>query len=1383
MKLRKLSVFMAVIMLLSAGCLLCQASAENLLENGDFSVTGSDGLPAGWYTDAYVLDAGYSVFGMYEGDADHPVAVSIRNIGENDARFAQTVEVEPDSIYCLSGFIRAEGVEGGHGANFSVEGVYAFSDKCFDTEGEWEYIEYYGETGPDQDEITVFARLGGYSGESTGKAAFADLSLTKADHVPDDTVADRWYRADLYDDDDDYEDDEEEPGVPESRRMLMLAAVLAYTAAALFFICRAYRKTNGPDPGEKRVHPVFTAALLCASLAIRLILSWFVEGYMVDVNCFLSWGHTMASVGPAGFYEATSFCDYPPLYTYVLALNAFVSKLLGGSAGIQRIVFRLVPCLCDLIGSWMLYRILIRENKLNRRSCFLFLAFALFNPALILNSAAWGQMDSVLCLLLACVALYAVKGKWKAVLPLYVVAVLVKPQALMLGPLGLAYIVITWIKNPSSRKQILIGIGISVLVLAAGVIPFSLRQEWDWLIQLYARTLGSYPYATVNTANLYYLLGGNWSAVDRAAHTAAPVILSVLSAGYGVWWFLRARDLRKRRIETAVSFTFAVAFVVLACLQASWAWTGAFAMAFAFVIVLSPALRSRDIRLLPWLGGLLFILLYVFGVKMHERYIFPALLLLASAWVLCRDRRILYVTLLFSFTLFMNEYIVLDNSIRLGSQLGHLNRDTVWLADVLSVLNVAGSIYAVWLGLELFLPGKQRAVTFDKPRCALNWKSDRTLHWNRKDTVLLAAITAVYAVITLLTLGSAKAPQTGWSSSSPEEQIVFDLGEFRNDVEILYFAQVSRNDFSFSVSDDGENWREETWAQMDQGQCWKWKYVTESYENGNGNRSYQTDENHIIRFSGRYFRLTAHQFSLRLNEILFRSSDGKVLPVRIADRTGAVPESELYSDPQFLIDEQDTLENLPAIPQTEETANGKIQPSWWNSTYFDEIYHARTGYEFLKASVPYETSHPPLGKVMMSAGIALFGMTPFGWRFAGALAGILMLPGMYLIGKQLTKKTRIAVLSCMLMTLDCMHLTQTQIATIDSFPVLFIIFAYFFMLRFIQTDLTREKLTVSLKNLALSGLFMGMSIASKWIGIYAGAGLAVLFFWHCIRMIRIQRNAEALNGQDGIPDAEKLRLKEMTVSGGSISAPRRVAVLCAWCVLFFAAVPVLIYLLSYIPYMAYNKQIHSLGDYLAAVWKSQIGMFNYHNTPGLGMDHPFYSPWWQWPVMGKPMYYASKLYLPADYPVHHSIFAFGNPAVWFGGLAALVYCVCFTVMRKRYRIPGNGLNWHLSPLTFDVRFMFVLIGLLAQYLPWVPVPRGTYIYHYFASLPFLMLPACLCFDWRTEERWKNTLNICLISAVIVTAAVFFVLLFPYASGMNVPDAWLDIGKHLARIWY
>ena len=62
-----------------------------------------------------------------------------------------------------------------------------------------------------------------------------------------------------------------------------------------------------------------------------------------------------------------------------------------------------------------------------------------------------------------------------------------------------------------------------------------------------------------------------------------------------------------------------------------------------------------------------------------------------------------------------------------------------------------------------------------------------------------------------------------------------------------------------------------------------------------------------------------------------------------------------------------------------------------NSMYFDEIYHGRTGYEQLHRMPVYETTHPPLGKDLIMLGIALFGMTGFGWRFSGTLFGVLLL--------------------------------------------------------------------------------------------------------------------------------------------------------------------------------------------------------------------------------------------------------------------------------------------------------------------------------------------------------------------------------------------------------
>ena len=1360
--------------------LLCVAAAaeetdENLLYNGDFEILDEEGLPDGWFTDAWLMDPGYTLYGVTEGmGGSGTYAVSVNNTAKNDARFAQQVDVEPETMYCLSGYVRADGIMDGLGANLSVEGVYAFSEKAFDTDGKWKYIEYYGETGPDQHEITVFARVGGYSGTSKGFASFDNLKLTKAESLPQGVYADLWYtpKTDVFDEDDETEwDDSSATGKagPAWPGLLVVGLLYCVIVAAVVYYQRDGKRETLADEygsGEIRCTP-----FLFLALGLRIILSYFVEGYAVDVNCFVSWGSTMKQAGPVGFYLQTSFCDYPPLYMYVLGLNSWLTTLLNADAGWTRVIFRFFPSLCDIAGCWLLMhlpkdRFPFTQNRYYK----LIILLLAYNPVTVLNSAAWGQMDSVLCLLLLCVAVNAIEGKWIHAVLFYVTAVLVKPQALMLGILGLTFMVITAVRDRSSRKQILIGLAAGTALIALLVIPFGLRQQTGWLVSKYADTLTSYPYATVNTANLYYITGGNWKGIDTAALIGAPLFCSCACLIHGLWWYMRNKKLKLAAIELIGSVIFTAWFAVCAAIGASWAYVGTAAMAYSFVIVLSMAIRKQDIRLLPYFGALLFILLYVFGVKMHERYLFPAFLLLLFAWTVHRDRRILYLLLFFSLTVFLNEGIVLDNSIRLGSLKGHLNEDTVWLADILSAFNIAGAIFAVYLGYELIrdhAPGgvrrfpqllPVRTVTLQDYKSS-GYHPDSRLHWTIRDTVIVIAITAVYAVVSLTTLGSMKAPQTSWSSSGEEEQIVFELQENQNDVCMLYFGQVSRYDFTVAQSDDGINWSEEIYAQMDQGQCWKWKYVTQSYESDTGKRTYNNNAEYIYYFHGRYIRITSQQVGLVLNEVLFRDADGNIIPASIVSRTGDNHESVLWSEPENLLDEQETLEKLPGMLGAEQ--DGAAQPSWWNSTYFDEIYHARTGFEFLNGTTPYETSHPPLGKVLISWCIAVFGMTPFGWRFAGALAGILMLPGIYLLGKQLTKKTWPAAFACLLMALDCMHLTQTQIATIDSFPVLFIMFAFFFMLRFIQTDLSRCTLKQALFPLAFSGTCMGLAVASKWIGIYAGIGLAILYFWHCIRHIRMSRT-------DKDPDTHDMY--------------QRTFVLSLWCLLFFVAIPIAIYLMSYIPYMAYNTRIRSVWDYLAAVWRSQESMLSYHSTPGLGMDHPFYSPWWEWPIIGKPMFYATEQYIASDANLHHSIFCFGNPVVWWGALGALAVVLVRWIRGKHYLVEGTEEHWHLTSLSGGVSYTFVFIGLLAQYLPWVLVPRGTYIYHYFASVPFLILVTMLCLSPENCKRFVSARRIIAV-IWIVLAAVLFILLLPYVTGMAVPSGWLNIGKQILRIWY
>ncbi len=1443
----------------------------NLLLNPGFEELDGNGMPVHWFTDAYIKRDGVSLYTLTDQAKSGNAAVQVENFDLNDARFAQTVHVAPKTMYRLSGWIRAEGIDTvGHGANLSIEGVHARSDSFRETNGTWEYVETYGVTGDDQTEVTIFARLGGYSGESTGVACFDDLSLVQVDELPSGVFAEAWYTISEPQVISPVDQDAAE-AAPAWPWLIVVSALYAALAFALMQHLQLDRNVAAMVEKEEKSGffgmPAFVLIGFSIAVLARVITALNVDGYQVDVNCFTAWGNTMASVGPGLFYQS-NWCDYTPGYIYVLGLNGWLVRLLDGFVS-AAFVHKLIPMFCDLAASWLIYRLAVENNYTRRQAGSLALLFA-FNPAPFLNSAAWCQVDSVLCVGLMLVAYFAIHRKWAVVLPLYVLCILVKPQALMLGFLGLAAIVMELVKHRDERvlwKQMGIGLLISLALALLIIIPFCPNQEspW-WLIGLYANTLASYPYATVNTANLYYLAGGNWDGIGNPANDVVCIVLLLTAIAWAVYSFIRRRDkrltviepaltafatllpvciylldiswgrfeapfiehlqlvmtdrfvlsgngisfvltgrdlaiiaalllaasvclisvlIRKRRwcsglVETTLMSLFALSYVGMIVFDTEWSTLGIVAMAMAFAMVLPMFIRSGKMENLPLCGAVLFILLYVFGIKMHERYLFPAIFLLGMAYAIRRDRRILGLLIGASCVLFINEGIVLDNSLRLGSSMGHLNQDTTALANLLSVLNVAFALLSVWTCQRICVedsPVRLQAQSAaplrpvrryeTNPCTPLNFKANSRLSIGRKDILLMLVVTVIYSVVTLTTLGSTKAPQNAWKSSSTDECVYIDLGQRYEDFSMLYFGRVSYKNFAVEVldnssftaaSDDAETddgWSEAYPAEMREGMCFSWQYLDPSYlSEGEEKFVDATDFASVQKMTGRYVCIVPQQYGLVLNEIIFKDADGNIIPgVKVIVRENGNERSSNYSDPANLLDEQDTLEG---------------EPGWWNSTYFDEIYHARTAYELLHDQEVYEWPHPPLGKIIMSWFVGLFGMTPFGWRFAGALCGILMLPAMYLLVKQMTKRTDMAFYGMMLMTLDCMHFTQTRLATIDSYPVLFIMLSYFFMLRFMQRDIVLEDVKKLLPDLAFSGFFMGCGFASKWIGAYAGIGLAIQFFWTCLRHIRMGKVSKSMLDSVNVFTAGENELLNKRAQ----SSLCRVIVLCAWCLLFFVAVPLTIYLLSYADRYA-ARDFSSVIDFLKAVWQENFGKYNsmlsYHGTPGLGMDHYYYSPWYEWPLMIKPMYYASAAFKPEG--VTYAIFCFGNPWVWVVGIAGIVYTVYRWAMSHHYCITGEEGVWQLQRSDWDVVPAFTLIGLLAQFLPWVLVPRGTYIYHYFASVPFLMLGTVLMLHHITKRspkagKWLliGHLGLCL---------VWFVLLFPYASGIMTPNGWMD----------
>ncbi len=571
---------------------------------------------------------------------------------------------------------------------------------------------------------------------------------------------------------------------------------------------------------------------------------------------------------------------------------------------------------------------------------------------------------------------------------------------------------------------------------------------------------------------------------------------------------------------------------------------------------------------------------------------------------------------------------------------------------------------------------------FDKPKFSLDGKSHPM---ERKDLLPLLIILAVYAIVAFTNLGSTKDPQSFYTFEGDNDSVVIDLGEQKEISSIMYYSGLYPGDYDLYYSSNGSNWvrLRDANAQPDANgdvndaamhqsyaDLFKWQYASI------GDTSIST----------RFIRIVARTLPMELGELALYDEHGRLVNVSGVD--------------SVLLDEQNT------IPDS---------PSWFNSMYFDEIYHGRTAYENIKNIYPYEITHPPLGKIIISLGIRIFGMTPFGYRFMGAFFGVLMLLPLYILLKNMFGKTKVAMCGTLLFAFEFMHFTQTRIATIDTYGVFFTLLSFLFMWRWMTAPYT-AKLRTTWLDLFLCGLSFGLGCACKWTVLYAGVGLAALWLLRAImkyRAVGLGHYGRELLGTIGLS------------------------------VLFFIVIPVIIYCLSYIPYgLALGYKMPGMltdGNYYKLIWDNQVYMLTYHN--GVNQTHPYSSRWYQWLFDVRPILY----YLQYNGETKSAFGAFNSPLISWAGLAALVSSV-FAFWKRRK--PQAVLIW---------------AGYLCQFLPWVIITRTTFAYHYFGCILFLTIAISFVFDELIERRSKNDK---LVYAFTGLNTALFVLFYPVLSGVE-----------------
>lgn len=578
---------------------------------------------------------------------------------------------------------------------------------------------------------------------------------------------------------------------------------------------------------------------------------------------------------------------------------------------------------------------------------------------------------------------------------------------------------------------------------------------------------------------------------------------------------------------------------------------------------------------------------------------------------------------------------------------------------------------------------------------------------SRKDFIIMLIMTIFYAIPAIYNLGGFRVPETGWAPSSKDDGIVIDLGKEVEVSKVMLYQGYNEEKYDgvkFEIkylSAYDTYWNSES---IEKTGFYSWKVSTKEYKTSKikiiPNRPGATINEIAIFQKG-------STLPLSIKSISSSNENPNVTPIKSPDGT-----SYKLSN---LIDEQDKVD-FYTLSST--------------STYFDEVFYPRTALDFINKIIPFERTHPPLGKYFVMIGMLIFGVNPFGWRIIGTLFGVAMIPLMYLFGLKIFKKRFYAFCTAFLMMFDFMHYVQTRISTIDVYVTFFVILMYYYIYDYFVKRSYKVGFKKSLVPLLLCGLTLGIGVATKWIAMYGAVGIFLIF---------------VIAKLDDIACYTAYRKSGLSSDLFNKFWSKYFVKTALVCILFFLIIPGVIYFASYTSIMQVP------GNGVKEFFNNQTHMYSFHNE--LNIKHSFSSPWWQWPIMAKPIWFYGSKALAVE-KLTSSIICMGNPLIWWFSIPALITGIILAIKRK------------------DKYMIVPIFGALFQYIPWMVVRRMAFIYHYFSVIPFLIIVMVYLLKIFSEHGGKSAKRVVYI--YLILTALLFIAFYPILSGMVIPRWYASI---------
>jgi Gpi18-like mannosyltransferase len=386
-------------------------------------------------------------------------------------------------------------------------------------------------------------------------------------------------------------------------------------------------------------------------VAALLLLAFFVrfaffsnQGYQIDTGDFSAWFQRATDLGPRVFYNNGYWCDYPPLNIYFFWVFGLIAKSLSvfGSS-LFTYVMKLPPNIFDMGTAFLIFSFV--RKRLTFKMALLAAALYAFNPAVIFNAAVWGQFDAIYTFFLVFSLFLVFESKPKWAVTVFMLGILTKPQGVALAPL-FVYLVLR--KLNWNWKRAIVSVFAAFATAFLVILPFEWSNPVTFLSSKYFGAYSTYAYTSINAFNIW---------------------------GFNMW----ASDTKGFLFLTP----FAVGWILFATVAA-----------FALYFVYKHSKGSHE-SIALFAAFVLFFAFFMFPTRIHERYLFPAMALLALLFPFLKKARPLYVVL--TATCFVNQAYVLNALVTSYPYGANIIGDPV--VFIVSLINLVAFVYVSMLML------------------------------------------------------------------------------------------------------------------------------------------------------------------------------------------------------------------------------------------------------------------------------------------------------------------------------------------------------------------------------------------------------------------------------------------------------------------------------------------------------------------------------------------------------------------------------------------------------------------------------------------------------------------------------------------------------------